>query len=248
LADRLARAGWLAFVVAAGAMVATPLVRRGSRAGLANAVIGGMAGVTLASSARAWKGRRAVVACATIAAGTFAAERVGSRTGIPFGRYHYTNALRPQVAGVPMAVPVAWFAVAVPARETARAVLGPRSSAISRVAVGAACLTAWDAFLDPQMTAEGYWRWERSGRYRGIPASNFAGWFAVGVGVMAALELLQPPVAPPDPVAVGLYAFLAVMQTLGAAAFFDDPVAAVVGGLAMLPPAAVAVRRVRAGG
>jgi putative membrane protein len=173
---------------------------------------------------------------------------LGSRTGFPFGRYHYTGALRPQVAGVPVAVPAAWFAVAVPAREAARAALCGRSSTISRVAVGAACLTAWDAFLDPQMTAEGYWRWERAGRYRGVPASNFAGWFAVGAGVMAALEVLLPPVARPDQAAVGLYAFLAVMQTLGAAAFLDDPFAALVGGLAMLPPAAVALWRVRAGG
>jgi putative membrane protein len=248
LADRLARAGWLGFVVAAGAMVATPIARRGSRAGLANAVVAGLAAVTLSSSARAWTGRRAVVACATIVGGTLAVEKVGARTGVPFGRYHYTDALRPRVARVPVAVPAAWFAVAVPARETARAVLGPRSSPLARVALGAAYLTAWDAFLDPQMTAEGYWRWERAGWYRGIPASNFAGWFAVGAAVMAALEILLPPNGPPDPAAIGLYAFVAFMQTLGAAAFFDDPLAAAVGGLAMVPPAAVALLRVRSGG
>jgi hypothetical protein len=40
------------------------------------------------------------------------------------------------------------------------------------VARVAAALTAWDLFLDPQMVGEGYWTWERRGRYRDIPLSN----------------------------------------------------------------------------
>ena len=47
-----------------------------------------------------------------------------------------------------------------PARSpTPRSV--PRSSPWRRIALGAVALTAWDLFLDPQMTAEGYWRWDR---------------------------------------------------------------------------------------
>jgi hypothetical protein len=62
---------------------------------------------------------------------------------------------------------------------------------------------------------------------------------------MAALEALLPPTAAmADAALVGEYGWMAVMQTLGFAAFFGDPTVAVVGGAAMLPPAAVALAQV----
>ena len=111
-----------------------------------------------------------------------------------------------------------------------------------RVVLGAAALTAWDLFLDPQMVGEGYWRWARVGRYRRIPASNFAGWFVVSLAVMGALELALPADEAPDPALVAEYGAMAVMETLGFAAFFRDRVVAAVGGAAMLPVAAAAAR------
>ena len=51
---------------------------------------------------------------------------------------------------------------------------GPAAGA-ARAAAGA--LTAWDVFLDPRMAREGYWSWPGGGRYEGVPASNFLGWF-----------------------------------------------------------------------
>ena len=84
------------------------------------------------------------------------------------------GALRPTAAGVPALVPAAWFAMALPAREVGpRGARRRRSSPGRRVLLGAAALTAWDLFLDPQMVAEGYWRWHRPGRYRGIPLTNY---------------------------------------------------------------------------
>jgi putative membrane protein len=241
---------WLrraSFAVAAAAMVTTPLVSGRRRAAAANAVVAGLAGTSLAAAVRRWGSGRATVAAGATASMTFAIERVGTATGWPFGRYAYNGVLAPAVAGVPAAVPVAWFAMGLPAREVAHAVLGDRSTAVPRAVVGAAALTAWDLFLDPQMTAEGYWRWSRAGRYRGIPATNFAGWFLAGLGVMALLEVALP-VDDPDPVAVGVYAWMAVMQTVGFAAFFRDPLVAAVGGAATLPLAVVALRRLAATG
>ena len=176
---------------------------------------------------------------------TLAVERLGTATGWPFGAYEYTNRLRPALAGVPAVVPAAWFAMGLPAREAAHAALGGCSTGGRRVVAGAAALAAWDLFLDPQMTAEGYWRWHRAGRYRGIPLTNVVGWFVTGLGVMAVLEVALPP-EDPDPTAVGVYAWVAAMQTLGFAAFFRDPVVAVVGGAAMLPAAVLAVRSLAA--
>lgn len=237
-------------VVTSLAMVATPLARRGggTRRVLSSVVVTSMAVTTAARAVQRWGAPRTSAALGAVAVGTAVVERVGTRTGLPFGRYHYTPALRPQVGGVPAIVPLAWFAMAVPAHHTAHAVLGRHSSPAARIVLGSAALTAWDLFLDPQMVGEGYWRWHRLGRYRGIPLTNFVGWFVTGLGVMAALELLLPPEADgsgaADAMLVGEYAFMASMETVGFAAFFRDRLVATVGGVAMLPLAAAGVRRV----
>ena len=231
--------------VTAAAMVAFPLARRGSarRRAISNVVVSGLAVTTTAATAARWGAPRTAVAAAAVASGTGLVERVGTATGVPFGRYHYTGRLRPVVAGVPAVVPMAWWAMAVPARETARAVLGNHSTATARIVVGAAALTAWDLFLDPQMTAEGFWRWRGGGGYRGIPLINFAGWFVTGLAVMGLLELVLPATEP-DPTLVAEYAVMGVMETVGFGAFFGDRLVALVGGTAMVPLAARAVWRV----
>ena len=63
---------------------------------------------------------------------------------------------------------------------------------------------------------------------------------------MALLEAALPP-APDstdaDGALVGEYAYMGVMETIGFARYFRDPVVAVVGGAGMLPIAAAAVAR-----
>jgi uncharacterized membrane protein len=238
------RVGAAGFAIAAAATVASPLLRRGRRRLASSAVVSGLAVTTGAAAVRRWGRPRALVAAATIAVATTAVERLGTTTGRPFGRYRYSGSLRPTLAGVPALVPLAWFAMSLPAREVAHSVLGRRSNPLRRIALGAVALTAWDLFLDPQMTAEGYWRWERPGRYRGIPLTNYAGWLATSLGLMAAMEVLTPPRGEGDRVLVGLYAWMAVMETVGFAAFFDDRLVAAVGGGAMVPLTAAAARRV----
>lgn len=238
------RLAGLAAGVTAAAMIATPLARRRSvaREVLADVVVGGLATVTTGLAARRWGGRRAIVTGAGIAVATAVVEAVGTRTGVPFGRYRYAGRPRPVVAGVPVAVPAAWWAMALPAREIAHAALGARSAPMPRIALGAAALTAWDLFLDPQMTAEGYWRWSRRGAYRGVPLSNYVGWFVTGLAVMAALERTLEPQRV-DRALVAEYAGMAVMETVGFAAFFRDPLVAAVGALGMVPVSALALLR-----
>jgi uncharacterized membrane protein len=232
-------------------MIATPLLPQGGRARrvLSSVVVVGSFATTTANAVRRWGGRRAGAAALATVVSTTVVERVGTRTGIPFGRYAYTRALQPQIADVPAIVPLAWFALGLPARETAHAALGNRSTPAGRVALGSAALTAWDLFLDPQMVGEGYWAWARRGSYRGIPLTNFLGWFVTGLGVMALLEAALPAsdrADDADGALVGEYAFMGVMETIGFARFFRDPVVAVVGGLGMVPLAATAVvRRLR---
>ena len=225
-------------------MIATPLARRGGpvRRALSTVVVSGLFATTSAAAARRWGAPRTAIAASGVAAATAAVEHVGTATGRPFGAYAYTGALRPQVAGVPAIVPLAWFAMAVPARETAHAALGHRSTPARRIALGALALTAWDLFLDPQMVGEGYWRWVRAGRYRGIPMTNYLGWLGTSVVVMAALEVALPSEGEADRALVAEYGVMAGMETLGFAAFFRDRVVAAVGGVAMVPTAAVAAR------
>jgi putative membrane protein len=232
-------------------MIATPLLPQGGRARrvLSSVVVVGSFTTTTANAVRRWGVPRAGTAAVTTAVATTLVERIGTSTGFPFGHYGYTGALRPRVAHVPAIVPLAWFALGLPARETAHAALGDRSTVATRIAVGSAALTAWDLFLDPQMVGEGYWVWARRGAYRGIPLSNFLGWFVTGLGVMAMLEAALPPAAESsdaDGALVGEYAYMGVMETIGFARYFRDPVVAVVGGLGMLPLAATAlVRKLR---
>jgi putative membrane protein len=241
LGTRLAAA---AGAVTAAAMVATPLLPTGGRARrvLAAVTMGAMATTTTARAWRRWGGPRAAGAAAAVTASTLAIERVGSTRGVPFGRYEYTGALRPAIGAVPLVVPAAWWAMALPAREAAHAALGTRSTVRRRVVAGAVALTAWDVFLDPQMVREGYWRWHRRGAYRGIPLTNFVGWLVTAAAVMAMLELVLPVRdEEPDAALVAEYAGMATMETVGFAAFFRDRVVAAAGGASMLPVAASAV-------
>lgn len=234
-----------ASAVTVGAMIATPLLpqRGAGRRVLSSVVVGGMFVTSATNAARRWGTARAGLAAGLTAVATAAVERVGIRTGRPFGQYAYTSALRPQVGHVPVIVPMAWFAMGLPARETAHAALGDASRPTTRVMLGSAAMTAWDLFLDPQMVGEGYWGWVRHGRYRGIPMTNYAGWFLTGLGIMTIFDALLPPGPRADGRLVGEYGYMSVMQTLGFARFFRDPVVAAVGGAAMLPIAVTAGAR-----
>ena len=160
-----ALAGHGVAVATALGMIAFPLARPGGelRRHLSGAVVVGLATTTTSATAGRWGWARAALGAAVVGVTTAAVERVGTSTGVPFGRYRYTGRLQPEVAGVPVIVPLAWWSMAVPAREAAHGALGRWSTPARRVALGAVALTAWDLFLDPQMTAEGFWRWSRGG-------------------------------------------------------------------------------------
>ena len=226
------------------AMIATPLYPLSSdeRVVLTHFVIGGMFALSFLVMRGTWGIGRAASAALAVVIFTWLLEIVGSATGFPFGEYDYQSLLRPQVAGVPLVVPFAWLAMAVPAREVARA-LG-FTTVGARVLVGALALTAWDVFLDPQMVAEGYWQWATDGWYRGIPLTNYLGWMVGGIVVMLILEIVLPHrSALVSATPVVHYAVVGVMETVAFAFFFDDWVVAIAGATAMLPLASIAVYR-----
>ena len=216
--------------------IAVPLTD--DRTTLTTVVVVAFASTTTAFAAAVWGWPRAVATAVAVVVATTALERVGTSTGLPFGEYRYTGALQPTVAGVPLAVTMAWLAMALPAREVA-ARLAP--AGWRRLAVGALALTAWDVMLDPQMVGEGYWVWTDGGPWRDVPLSNYAGWLLASVGVLVLLDVALPDPGRSRPL-LALYTWWAVMQTLGFLVFFGDPLVGLVGGLCMLPLAWLAWR------
>jgi putative membrane protein len=222
----------------AAAQVAYGLRRGGPRA--TRAVVALMAASAAAEAAQA-RGRRGLLALALTGSAGFGAELVGVATGRPFGRYSYSERLGPRVGGVPLLAAAAWAALARPAWVSAGWLVRRRAL---RVPVAAAALTAWDVFLDPRMAAEGYWNWPEGGRYEGVPASNFAGWFATGVvafGLFAAVDR-EPPDARDDR-ALALYAWTWAAESLANALLWRRTRVAAAGGAAMGAVAAPALWR-----
>ena len=170
-----------AFAALAAAQVVYGL---GSRPPAATrALVGAMLGVSALEARRAGDGRALTAAGAV----GFAAEIVGVATGRPFGHYRYSSKLGPRVRGVPVLAAAAWAMMARPAWVVAGRLTAGRAR---RVVFAAGALTAWDVFLDPRMAHEGYWEWPGGGRYEGVPASNFAGWFLTGLLVFSAYAVL----------------------------------------------------------
>jgi uncharacterized membrane protein len=239
----LLRAAAATFAVMAAVQISIPLVS--DRAVPVTVVVVAFCATSGLLLAERWGPARALGALAAVAVLTLVIEAIGHGTGFPFGTYEYSGDLAPQAAGVPLMVPLAWFAMAVPALAVAEAIA---RRPWATVLVGAAALTAWDLFLDPQMVEEGYWAWPDGGPYRDIPLSNYAGWFATATAVMIVLRALARAgtgVATGRAALVGLYTWWAVMQTVGFVVFFGDPLVGLVGGVGMGVPAALAWRALR---
>jgi uncharacterized membrane protein len=193
---------------------------------------------TSLAEAVAARGRRGAAAVAAAGAVGFASELVGVHRGVPYGRYAYSDRLGPRARGVPLLAAAAWAMMARPAWIAAGWVTRRRGM---RVPVAAAALTAWDLFLDPRMAREGYWTWERPGRYEGIPASNFAGWFATSLVLFSAMDGREPDAD--DDGALALYAWTWAGETFAHAALWRRPLVAAAGGAAMGAVAGPAVVR-----
>jgi putative membrane protein len=131
--------------------------------------------------------------CAAALGISLGSELLGTRTGLPFGAYEYTDHLGTKILGrVPFSIPLSWFALGLTSYLLAVLVLhrrGPRLASWAPVALGVWFLTVWDLVLDPAMAHESlplkFWVWHRSGPYFGMPVQNFFGWALTGALFMA---------------------------------------------------------------
>jgi putative membrane protein len=181
-----------------------------------------------------WGNRRVQGVIALILPAAWLVEYVGSTTGFPFGAYHYSDRLQPQIGGVPAIVPLAWLMMLPPAWSVAYRITGGRGKT-AFVVLSALAFTAWDLFLDPQMVGWGLWGWESPDavHYFGIPLANFAGWLLASALITAlALPVLRRVRLLLQPLFV-IYAITWVLEAIGQFIFWGLPGPALVGFVGM---------------
>lgn len=111
-------------------------------------------------------------------------ESVAIATGVPYGRFGYTEVLGPRLLGLaPVTVVLAWTPL----------ILG--SLAVTRRAWRAvALLVVLDLVLDPAAVQLGFWGWAEPGPYYGVPLVNYLGWMVSGGLAVLALRRLPRPI------------------------------------------------------
>ncbi|MGH7321014.1 MAG: carotenoid biosynthesis protein [Candidatus Rokuibacteriota bacterium] len=176
----------------------------------------GFLGLYLVAAIGVWGWRRAVVFASLAGSFAFAAEFASTRTGIPFGLYHYSGASRGQelyLADVPFFDPLSFTFLAYASLGLGRFLLGrcawrgpgepPDRVAL---AVTAGFLMMWlDLVIDPLAVRGDRWflgrifYYPEPGRYFGVPIANFAGWALLGALITWTWLVLEPriPGAPP---------------------------------------------------
>lgn len=129
---------------------------------------------------------------AVIYLASLSSELAGTTVGLPFGPYHYTDALGPKWFGhVPALIPLSWFLMAVPSYAMARRLVDSART-WRRIALASFILLAWDLALDPAMSyATKYWVWGATGPYYGMPWLNLFGWYVTGVVLMVLLAVTR---------------------------------------------------------
>ncbi len=158
-------------------------------------------------------------------------EALGVKTGYPFGHYTYTSALQPQLFGVPLLIPFAWFMMIVPAWGMTEILLGGVEVRLGRyywlVYAGLAglAMTAWDLYLDPQMVSQNLWQWDVVGGYFGIPWLNFFGWWLTAFVLTL---FVRPRDLPVHPLAL-IYGLTWIFQAIGLGIFWSQPGPALAG-------------------
>jgi lycopene beta-cyclase len=186
------------------------------------------AGVVLAVLYATWGFRRTLLTSLGVIGLAWFVEAAGSATGFPFGAYAYTARLQPQLAHVPLLIPLAWLMMLPPAWAIGARVVG-QSRGFKFIMASALAFTAWDLFLDPQMVAWELWVWADPGGYFGIPWQNFLGWLLAS-GLITAL--VRPADLPDGPFLL-IYIITWLLSTIGLAIFWGLPGPALAGFVAM---------------
>lgn len=135
--------------------------------------------------------RRTLVFGAWVGPVAWLAEFSSTRSGVPFGLYHYTGSTRGQelfLADVPFMDCLSFTFLAYASFCLARGTLRNRApSAPALVALSGILMMLLDVVIDPLAVRGDRWFLGRiffypdGGAYFGVPVSNFLGWMLVGM-------------------------------------------------------------------
>ncbi|MGF1678948.1 MAG: carotenoid biosynthesis protein [Candidatus Methylacidiphilales bacterium] len=127
------------------------------------------------------------------------AEWVGTRTGLPFGSYHYTENMGPMIGGqLPWAIPLAWWTVIGSFHLLLRAWWPSLGSWSTAVMVGILA-TGFDYIMEPYAwQIKTYWIWHQGS----VPWLNYASWFVLSLTFSIMLAALGAWGSPGKSVAV----------------------------------------------
>jgi len=132
-----------------------------------------------------------------ISAGT---ELLGTKTGIIFGSYHYTEIMGPKIFGtLPALIPLVWLVIGYCAVEAAEWLFawpaGPLRlrRRLAGAVIAAFMMTSWDLVMDPVTVAQSAWFWHGGGAWFGIPISNYTGWLLTSLLIQVIFAVLRRP-------------------------------------------------------
>ena len=134
----------------------------------------------------------------------FVAEFSSTRTGVPFGLYHYTGATRGQelyLANVSLMDSLSFTFLAYASFSLARLFLN-RSRGLALVMLSGALMMLMDVVIDPLAVRGDQWflghlfYYAEKGVYFGVPLSNFLGWAMVGWAIIGGYSALSSTEAP----------------------------------------------------
>ena len=139
-------------------------------------------------------GARGALAVGLAAVLAWAVEHIGETTGLPFGRYQYTDMLQPQILGVvPVPITLAWLMAGFGSWQLARLSLGARGGRIALATLTGVLIVVLDLQIETVATLiNNYWFWIDGGLYYGVPPQNFAGWWVVGFLIAFIVATILP--------------------------------------------------------
>lgn len=208
------------------------------------------------------QGWRRAAAFTSLAFGlAFAAEFSSTRSGIPFGLYHYTEATRGRelfLANVPLMDSLSFTFLAYSSLGLARLLLGAARRG-RLVLVSGLLFVLLDVVIDPLAVRGDRWflgrifYYPEGGAYFGVPLSNFAGWLLLGWAIVGAYLALDPRLGGAPPAwaqrvpGLALYApalyYLILVFNFALTRAIGEPILFWVGLFLHLPVAALALAR-----